>query len=57
MLDRSRYYQQCREHLVILDLIEQGKTEEAAKALEQHLSGTLINIQRIRPILERASSL
>ncbi|WP_207460264.1 GntR family transcriptional regulator [Azospirillum sp. SYSU D00513] len=53
MLDRSRYYQQCREHLAILDLIERGRMDEAAEALERHLSGTLVNIQRIRPILER----
>ncbi len=35
---RERYIRQSEEHLVILDLIEQGRLEEAAEAVRQHLA-------------------
>lgn len=36
---RSRYVQQCEEHLALLDLIERGRNEDAAEALRLHLEG------------------
>jgi DNA-binding GntR family transcriptional regulator len=53
MLDRSRYREQCEEHLYILDLLEAEKNEEASEALRQHLAHTLRNHERIRSVLER----
>lgn len=55
MLDRSRYRQHCREHLKILDLLEQQRNEEAADALRRHLKGTMRNMQKIKAILEPKS--
>ena len=39
MDDRSRYVRQAEEHLALLDLLEAGKTTEAAQALRAHLEG------------------
>jgi DNA-binding GntR family transcriptional regulator len=36
-VDRSRLYQQCEEHLMLLDLIEGGDRMEASYKLRQHL--------------------
>lgn len=36
-LDRSRLVSQCREHLELLDLLEDGRFKEAAAFLKQHL--------------------
>ncbi len=36
-VDRSRLYQQCGEHLMLLDLIEGGDRMEASHKLRQHL--------------------
>jgi DNA-binding GntR family transcriptional regulator len=52
MIDRTRYRQQCEEHLQILDLLERGRNEEASQALRRHLEHTIENLQEIRPILE-----
>ncbi|MEP7456615.1 GntR family transcriptional regulator [Phyllobacterium sp. SB3] len=41
MLDRSRLYLQCQEHLQILDLLERGENIEAASLMRRHLSGAL----------------
>lgn len=38
-LDRSRLHQQCREHLVLIDLLVKGERMEAAHFLRQHLNG------------------
>lgn len=35
--DRERFAQQCREHLHLLDLLEQGSREDAARYLRRHL--------------------
>ncbi len=37
MTDRARYVGQAEQHLALLDLIEAGKTEDAAEALRRHL--------------------
>ncbi|MXQ14341.1 GntR family transcriptional regulator [Microvirga makkahensis] len=52
MVDRTRYRQQCKEHLLILDLLERGNNEEASQMLRRHLEHTIENLQEIRPILE-----
>ncbi|MCB8821102.1 GntR family transcriptional regulator [Microvirga rosea] len=52
MIDRKRYRQQCEEHLMILDLLEQERNEDASQALRRHLEHTIGNLQAIRPILE-----
>jgi DNA-binding GntR family transcriptional regulator len=41
-LDRSRLHQQCREHLVLIDLLLKGERMEAAHFLRQHLNGARI---------------
>jgi DNA-binding GntR family transcriptional regulator len=52
MIDRTRYRQQCEEHLQILDLLEQERNEEASQALHHHLAQIIGNLQEIRPNLE-----
>ena len=42
-LDRSRLHQQCREHLVLIDLLLKGERMEAAHFLRQHLNGARIS--------------
>lgn len=42
-LDRSRLHQQCREHLVLIDLLVKGERMEAAHFLRQHLNGARIS--------------
>ncbi len=51
MLDRSRYYEQAKDHLEILDLVRQGRQEEAADAMGRHLRRVRKNLARIRGIL------
>jgi DNA-binding GntR family transcriptional regulator len=52
MAIRDRYYEQSREHLDILGLLEQGRNAEAADALRAHLVTTIRNLDRIRPVIE-----
>jgi DNA-binding GntR family transcriptional regulator len=52
MVVRDRYREQCREHLDILGLLEQGRNTEAAEALRAHLVTTVRNLDRIRPLME-----
>lgn len=52
MVVRDRYREQCREHLDILGLLEQGRNTEAAEALRAHLVTTIRNLDRIRPLME-----
>jgi DNA-binding GntR family transcriptional regulator len=42
-LDRSRLHQQCREHLILIDLLVRGERMEAAHFLRQHLNGARIS--------------
>jgi DNA-binding GntR family transcriptional regulator len=50
--DRKRYKEHCEQHLAILDLLEQGRNEQAAGALREHLAATLRNMQKIAKILK-----
>ncbi|HEX7889743.1 MAG TPA: GntR family transcriptional regulator [Ramlibacter sp.] len=52
MQDRQRYKQHCRQHLKILDLLEQGRNEEASGMLREHLQSTLRNLAKIRNVLK-----
>jgi DNA-binding GntR family transcriptional regulator len=52
MIVRDRYREQCREHLDILALLEQGRATEAAETLRAHLVTTIRNLDRIRPLME-----
>jgi DNA-binding GntR family transcriptional regulator len=56
MATRSRYFQQAREHLEILDLLEQRRNEEASWKLRSHLSTVIHNLGEIRPLLEGRAS-
>jgi DNA-binding GntR family transcriptional regulator len=42
MLDRSRLYRQCEEHLLMIDLLERGERMEASLFLRQHLNNVRI---------------
>ena len=52
MVVRDRYREQCREHLDILGLLEEGRNTEAAEALRAHLVTTIRNLDQIRPLLK-----
>lgn len=47
MGDRAFFAAQCREHLVLLDLIETGRREEAADFLRRHLDVAMIGKARL----------
>jgi DNA-binding GntR family transcriptional regulator len=53
MIDRTRYRQQCEEHLEILDLLETGRNGQAASALRRHIQHTMRNFGLIKTILEK----
>jgi DNA-binding GntR family transcriptional regulator len=38
-VDRSRLTRQCREHLKLLDLLEEGNVTEASAFLRRHIEG------------------
>jgi len=52
MRDRSRYQAHCEQHLMLLDLLERERNEEAAEVMREHLGSTLRNLARITDILE-----
>lgn len=41
LVDRARFYDQAREHLQMLDLLERGENLECSYLLKRHLSGAL----------------
>lgn len=49
MIDRQRFYNQCAEHLRMVELLEEGDNLEAAHLMRRHLSGSFA---RKSPILE-----
>ena len=51
MQDRQRYPEHCRQHLHLLDLLEQGRNTDAAAAMREHLNATLQNHAKIRDLL------
>ena len=52
MRDRSRYQEHVDQHLMLLDLLERERNEEAAEVMREHLGSTLRNLARITDILE-----
>ncbi len=52
MRDRSRYQEHCDQHLMLLDLLERERNEEAAEVMREHLGSTLRNLARITDLLE-----
>lgn len=50
MVDRKRYYQQCEEHLQIIELMEQGDNQAASELMKRHLTGSLA---RKSPVLQQ----
>lgn len=51
MQDRQRYREHARQHLALLDLLEQGRHRDAADTMRRHLESTLRNITKIRGLL------
>jgi DNA-binding GntR family transcriptional regulator len=51
MQDRKRYRQHCKQHLQILELLEQERNQEASDALREHLQSTLRNFAKLTDIL------
>lgn len=54
MRDRKRYKEHCDQHLMLLDLLERGRNEEASLAMREHLNATLNNLSRISDLLGRS---
>jgi DNA-binding GntR family transcriptional regulator len=52
MRDRSRYQEHCDQHLMLLDLLERERNEEAAEVMREHLGSTLRNLARISDLLK-----
>jgi DNA-binding GntR family transcriptional regulator len=52
MQQRDRYPEHCRQHLHVLDLLEQGQNKDAAEALRSHLLHTIDSLSRIAGILK-----
>jgi DNA-binding GntR family transcriptional regulator len=52
MKDRTRYKEHCEQHLHVLELLEQGRNEEASQAMHEHLDSTLRNLSAISGILK-----
>ena len=50
---RDRYYGQARDHLEILDLLENGRQVEAAERLRKHLGNVIHNLGSVWKILDR----
>ena len=54
MQDRQRYPEHCRQHLHLLDLLEQGRNVDAAATMREHLGATLTNLAKISDLLARS---
>lgn len=52
MRERTRYEQHARQHLHLLDLLEQGRQADACAAMRDHLEHTLAALANIRSILK-----
>jgi DNA-binding GntR family transcriptional regulator len=53
MHNRKRYREHARQHLHLLDLLEQRRNAEASEAMREHLQSMLRNIGRLRGLLRR----
>ncbi|WP_427309574.1 FCD domain-containing protein [Cupriavidus sp. H39] len=52
MRERTRYEEHARQHLHLLDLLEQGRNADASAAMHDHLEHTLTALANIRGILK-----
>lgn len=52
MQDRKRYKEHCKQHLHVLNLLEQERNEEASQMLREHLQHTLRSLAKIRKLLK-----
>jgi DNA-binding GntR family transcriptional regulator len=52
MLRRDRYPEHCRQHLHILDLLEQDRNADASAFMREHLEHTLRALAKIEHILQ-----
>lgn len=52
MTRRDRYPEHCRQHLHILELIEQGRNADASAFMREHLEHTLRSLAKIEHILQ-----
>lgn len=52
MQDRKRYKEHCKQHLHVLDLLEQERNEEASQMLREHLQHTLHALAKIKKLLK-----
>ncbi|CAG9201703.1 Transcriptional regulator, GntR family [Paraburkholderia tropica] len=52
MQHRERYVEHAKQHLYVLELLEQERNEEASEELRQHLLHTLDALSNIREIFE-----
>lgn len=52
MQQRERYPEHCRQHLHILELLEQDRNEEAATFIREHLNHTMNSLSQIENILQ-----
>ena len=55
-VNRDRLIKQCSEHLEIIDLLEQGNIQEAARFLRNHISGALDSKQDLAGSSPQAAS-
>ncbi|MET0962584.1 MAG: GntR family transcriptional regulator [Noviherbaspirillum sp.] len=51
MQQRERYPEHCRQHLHILELLEQDRNEEASACMRAHLAHTVDSLSKIEDIL------
>jgi DNA-binding GntR family transcriptional regulator len=52
MQQRERYPEHCRQHLYILELLEQDRNEEASAFMREHLNYTMNSLSQIKNILQ-----
>lgn len=52
MQQRERYPEHCRQHLHILELLEQDRNEEASAFMRAHLEHTMHSLAKIESILQ-----
>jgi DNA-binding GntR family transcriptional regulator len=52
MQQRERYPEHCRQHLHILELLEQDRNEEASAFMREHLVHTMNSLSKIENILQ-----
>ncbi len=57
MKNRERYEAHCRQHLEILQLLEDGQRDAASAAMRAHLMATIRSLEKIRDLLGSGQAL